>query len=87
MPETILSEYRRDFGDFATIDFADEKKVESLRQQVDIDVPASKPQNRPSTQLSNVQVWPAVFFGLHAPSVLGPPGCTVAPTQLSVVHS
>ena len=39
MPETILSEHRRTLGGFDVVDFADEGKVASLRQQVDIDVP------------------------------------------------
>jgi len=39
MPDTILSEYRRQVDGFAVVDFADEKKVENLRQQLDVDVP------------------------------------------------
>jgi hypothetical protein len=39
MSETILSEYRRQFGDFAVIDFVDEKQIQSLRDQVDVEVP------------------------------------------------
>src|SRR5262245_56535205 len=39
MPDTILPEYRRNVGDFTVVDFVDEKKINDLRQQVDVGVP------------------------------------------------
>jgi hypothetical protein len=35
----ILSQYRRQIGDFETVDFIDEAAVSSLREQLDVDVP------------------------------------------------
>ena len=35
----ILSQYRRQVGDFETVDFVDEAAVSSLREQLDVDVP------------------------------------------------
>lgn len=37
--ERILSDQRRFVGDFEVVDFPDERDVESLRQQLDVDVP------------------------------------------------
>ncbi len=39
MAEKLLSAYRREFGDFEAVDFVDEKVVEGLREQIDVDVP------------------------------------------------
>lgn len=39
MAEKILAEYRRQFGDFAAVDFVDEQVVSKLREKVDVDVP------------------------------------------------
>jgi hypothetical protein len=39
MPEKILSEYRRHLGDFDVVDFVDEERINSLRGQLEIDVP------------------------------------------------
>lgn len=36
---TILSEYRRRFGDFEAIDFIDETAIDGIRRQIDLDVP------------------------------------------------
>src|SRR5262245_10516941 len=35
----ILSEYRRQLGDFETVDFVDEQAITTLRGQLDVDVP------------------------------------------------
>jgi hypothetical protein len=35
----ILSEYRRQLGDFETVDFVDEQAISTLRGQLDVDVP------------------------------------------------
>ena len=37
--EKLIQEHRRRFGDFEAIDFVDEKEVERLRDQIDVDVP------------------------------------------------
>jgi hypothetical protein len=39
MAEKLLSEYRRQFGDFQAVDFVDESVVAGLREKVDVDVP------------------------------------------------
>jgi len=39
MPEKILGEYRRHLGDFDVVDFVDEEKINSLRGQLEVDVP------------------------------------------------
>ncbi len=39
MAKKLLSEYRREFGDFEAVDFVDEKVVEGLRAKIDVDVP------------------------------------------------
>jgi hypothetical protein len=35
----ILSQYRRQVGEFETVDFADEQAISALRTQIDVDVP------------------------------------------------
>jgi len=37
--DTILSDHRRKIGDFEVVEFVDEREIEGLRQQLDIDVP------------------------------------------------
>ena len=37
--EKILSQYRRQVGDFETVDFVDEQAIGALRTQLDVDVP------------------------------------------------
>lgn len=37
--EKILSGHRRMFGDFEAVDFIDETEIQTLRQQIDVDVP------------------------------------------------
>jgi len=37
--EKILANHRRMFGDFEAVDFIDENEIQSLRHQVDVDVP------------------------------------------------
>ncbi len=39
MAEKLLSEYRREIGDFEAVDFVDEKVVEGLREKIDVEVP------------------------------------------------
>jgi hypothetical protein len=39
MTQRILSDRRRDFGDFAAVDFVDEQEVAAIRSKIDIDVP------------------------------------------------
>jgi len=39
MPEKILQDYRRTFGDFAAVDFVDEREVAAIRSKIDVDVP------------------------------------------------
>ncbi len=39
MAEKLLSEYRREVGDFETVDFVDDSVVQGLRDQIDVDVP------------------------------------------------
>ena len=39
MPQKILSEHRRPFGDFDAVDFADEDKIRDIRARLDVDVP------------------------------------------------
>ncbi len=39
MAEKLLPEYRRAFGDFEAVDFVDEKVVDGLREQIDVNVP------------------------------------------------
>jgi P-aminobenzoate N-oxygenase AurF len=39
MTSKILSQYRRPFGEFDAVDFVDESRAESLRRQIDVDVP------------------------------------------------
>jgi len=39
MPNKILSDHRRPFGDFETVDFVDEHEVAGLRSRLDFDVP------------------------------------------------
>ncbi len=35
----LIEEHRKRFGNFEVIDFVDERAAESLRQQIDVDVP------------------------------------------------
>ena len=37
--ETILASNRRKIGDFEVVEFVDETQIESLRKQLDVDVP------------------------------------------------
>ena len=39
MADKLLSEYRREVGDFETVDFVDDSVVQGLRDQIDVDVP------------------------------------------------
>jgi len=37
--ETLLRENRRTIGDFEVVDFVDERQIDGLRKQIDVDVP------------------------------------------------
>ena len=39
--DKILSDYRRNLGDFEIVDFETDDKIESLREQVDLDIPVN----------------------------------------------
>jgi hypothetical protein len=39
MAEKLLSEYRRELGDFEAVDFVDDQVVQGLRDKIDVDVP------------------------------------------------
>ena len=39
MPNKILADHRRAFGEFETVDFVDEDEVAGLRRRLDVDVP------------------------------------------------
>ena len=39
MPNTILPDHRRAVGEFAVVDFVDEREVQNIRAKIDVDVP------------------------------------------------
>jgi hypothetical protein len=39
MQEKVMGEYRRPLGNLDVVDFVDEEKINSLRNQLDVDVP------------------------------------------------
>ena len=39
MTNRILSDHRRNFGEFAAVDFVDEREVSAIRGKIDVDVP------------------------------------------------